>query len=168
MSVPAPPDDPVITSIRANIVFENMIVSVLTVTAIAGAAHAVIGLGGSLVAGHMGLGAVGASALGAATFALLFFFAAFGVAVALGVPLFLRLEKLKVRKAWPYAALSAVAGFFVLAAFGIAPAFEAPLRALYLAPGVAAAILFARKMEPFWRAAERADAARDVAVARLH
>lgn len=168
MNVPAPPEDPVVASIRTNIVFEKMIVSVLTVTALAGAAHLLVGFGTSAAAGGFGLGALGASVIAAATFSLLFFFSAFGAAVGLGVPLFLQLEKRKVRKAWPYVVMAAVASFFMLAAFGAAPAFEAPERAIYLAPGVAAALLFARKMKPFWIAAERADAARDVQVARFH
>ncbi len=168
MTVPASPDDPVIATVRANIVFEKMIVSVLTAAGLAGLAHVLIGVGAALFAGQLDLGSIGAPILGAATFTLLFFFSAFGGAVALGVPLFLRLEKLKIRKAWPYAIAAAAAGFLVLAAFGAAPAFEAPWRLLYVIPGVAAAILFARKMEPLWRAAERADAARDIAVVRLH
>lgn len=158
MSVPAQPEDPVVASIKANIVFEKMIVSVLTATALAAAIRFAIG---------MGDGALGAAALGAATFALLFFFAAFGAAVAVGVPLFLHLERAKLRKAWPYALAAAIVTFALLAAVGAAPAFEAPWRALYLVPGVAAALLFARKMRPFWLAAERAEAPSPPAVMRL-
>lgn len=159
MSVPAPPEDPVVASIKANIVFEKMIVSILSATAIAAAIRFAIGAGG---------GAFGSAALGAATFALLFFFAAFGAAVAVGVPLFLQLEKMKLRKAWPYALAAALVSFAILAAVGAAPAFEAPWRVLYLVPGVAAALLFARKMKPFWRAAERSEAPSPPVVMRLH
>lgn len=158
MSVTAPPEDPAVASIKANIVFEKMIVSILAATALA----AVIGF-----AVKIGSGA-GAAALGGATFALLFFFAAFGSSVAVGVPLYLRLEKLKLRKAWPYALAAALVSLAVLAAVGAAPAFEAPWRALYLLPGVAAALLFARKMRPFWIVAERAETPPAPAVARLH
>lgn len=168
MIVPAPPEDPVVASIKANIVFEKMIVSVLTVTGLAGAVHALIGVGAAIFGSTIDAGAIGAALFGAATFALLFFFAAFGAAVAVGVPLYLRLEKAGLRKAWPYALAAAAFGLALLAALGAAPGFEAPWRALYLVPGVAAAILFARKMRPFWQAAERAETASPPAVVRLH
>ena len=158
MSVPAPPEDPVVASIKANIVFEKMIASVLTATALAAVIRFAIGIGDG----------IGSAALGAATFALLFFFAAFGASVAVGVPLYLQLEKMKLRAAWPYALAAALVSLLILAAVGAAPAFEAPWRALYVAPGVIAALLFARKMRPFWRAAERADAPPPPTVLRLH
>ena len=158
MSVPAPPEDPVVASIKANIVFEKMIASILTATALAAVIGFVVRIGGGL----------GAAALGAATFALLFFFAAFGASVALGVPLYLQLEKAKLRKAWPYALAAMLVSLAILAAVGAAPAFEAPWRALNLMPGVAAALLFARKMGPLWRAAERAESASAPAIVRLH
>ncbi len=164
MTTPAPPDDPVVAAIRTNIVFEKMIVSVLTVAVLAGAAHLAI----SIAAGGFGAGAIGASFLRAATFTLLFFFTAFAAAVAVGVPLFHELEKRKLRMAWPYAVAAALVGLLVLSAAGVAPGFEAPFRALYLVPGVAAALLFARKMQPFWEAARRAEETVVPTVFRLH
>lgn len=164
MTTPAPPDDPVVAAIRTNIVFEKMIVSVLTVAGAAGAAHLAI----SLAVGGFSIGALGPSFLRAATFTLLFFFTAFAAAVAVGVPLFLQLEKRKLRAAWPYAAAAALVGLLVLSAAGAAPGFEEPWRALYLAPGVAAAVLFARKMRPFWEAARRAEEPVARTVLRLH
>jgi hypothetical protein len=163
MTTPAPTEDPVVSTIRTNIVFEKMILSVLTVSGVAGAAHWLIGF----VSGGFGLGAVGSAFLGAATFMLLFFFTAFGGAVAVGVPLFLRLEKHKVRSAWPYVIAAFIVGLLVLSAAGAAPGFESPWRVLYLIPGIAAAILFARKMRPFWAAAERAEQASVPTVRRL-
>lgn len=158
MSAPAPPEDPAVASIKATIVFEKMIASILAAAALAALIGFAVRIGGGL----------GAAALSGATFALLFFFAAFGSAVAVGVPLYLHLEKLKIRKAWPYALAAAIAGLGILSAMKAAPAFEAPWRALYIVPGVAAALLFARKMRPFWLAAERADAPSPPAVLRLH
>lgn len=159
MSVPAPPEDPVVSSIKANIVFEKMIASILNATALAAAIEFAIGVSG---------GALGAAVLAAATFALLFFFAAFGSAVAVGVPLYLRLEKAKLRKAWPYALAALLVSLAILTALGAGPVFEAPWRALYLIPGVAAALLFARRMQPFWVAAERAETPSPPSVVRLH
>lgn len=164
MRPPAPAEDPVVASIRANIVFEKMIASVLSVAAASGAAHLLV----SVAAGGLSPGAIGLAILSAATFTLLFFFSAFAGAVAVGVPLFLQLEKRKVRAAWPYAVAAFLVGLAVLAAAGMAPGFEAPWRAAYLVPGVAAALLFARKMRPFWRAAERAEQAPASTTVRLH
>lgn len=169
MTMPAPNEDPVVATIRTNIVFEKMIVSVLTVAAVSGAAHWLIGAGAAMSGGEGVLAALGGGFIKAAAFTLLFFFAAFATAVALGVPLWLRLERLKLRKGWPYVAAAAAAGLMVAAAFGAAPSFEAPWRALYLVPGIAAALLFARNMRPFWTAADRAEAApASGAVVRLH
>jgi len=164
VTISGPPDDEVIAAVRANIVFEKMIVSVLTVSAFSGLAHCIIGL----AATGFGPAALGASLLAAATFALLFFFTAFAGAVAVGVPLFLQLEKRKLRAAWPYGVAAFLLGLLILSAAGAAPAFEAPWRALYLVPGVAAALLFARKMKPFWAAAERAAEAKAPSIFRIH
>ncbi len=168
MTTPASPEDPVLASIKANVVFEKMIVSVLTVAGASGAAHLLINAGAALAAGRLGAGEVGIALLNAATFTLLFFFIAFAAAVAVGVPLYLQMERMKIRKAWPYAAAAALVSVAVLTAVGAAPAFEAPERALYLVPGIAAALVFARKMTPFWRIAERMDNAPPSAVMRLH
>lgn len=145
--------------VRANIVFEKMIVSVLTVAAIAGAAHFLLDVAARLIGGALSLAGVGGALFGAISFVFLFFLAGFAAALAIGIPLFKSLERAKIRKVWPYALAAFAVSLGVLAAAGLAPSFEAPARALYLAPGLAAAHLFARKMRPFWRAADRADEA---------
>jgi hypothetical protein len=163
---PQTDDDRVIASIRANIVFEKMIVSALAVAGVAGAAHFAIGVGARAFGGALSLGAAGNAAFGAVSYACLFFLAGFATAAAVGIPLFKFLEQAKLRKAWPYALAAFSVSFLILAAIGLAPSFEAPARALYLAPGVAAAVDFGRKMRPFWRAAERAESS--PAIVRLH
>lgn len=157
----APQDhgDPVIAEVRANIVFEKMIVSVLTVAAVAGAAHFLLGVATRLAGGAFSIAGVGGALFGAISFVFLFFLAGFAAALAIGIPLFKSLEGAKIRAAWPYALAAFVVSLGVLAAAGLAPSFDAPARALYFAPGLAAALLFARKMRPFWRAADRADEA---------
>lgn len=160
-------NDRVTASIRANIVFEKMIVSALTISAPAGFAHFAMGFGERILAGTPPLGAAGTALFNAIGYAFLFFLAGFAASAAVGIPLFRALEKARVRKTWPYALAAFALSFVILAAIGFAPSFEAPARALYLLPGVAAAILFGRKMRPFWLAAERADEAAPV-VMRLH
>jgi hypothetical protein len=157
----APQDrgDPVMAQVRANIVFEKMIVSVLTVAVIAGAAHFVFEVATRLFGGALSLAGVGGALFGAISFVFLFFLAGFAASLAIGIPLFKSLERAKLRKSWPFAFAAFAVSLGVLAAAGLAPSFDAPARALYLAPGLAAAFLFARKMQPLWRAADRADEA---------
>lgn len=157
----------VIAEIRANIVFEKLIVSVLTVAALSGAAHFLIACAARLAGGAFSAGFVANAVVAATGFSVFFFLAGFAASVAVGIPLFRALEKRKLRKVWPYALAAFAIGIIVLATAGAAPAFEAPWRVLYLAPGVAAAILFGRKMGPFWRAVERDEAATPV-VLRLN
>ena len=154
--------------VRANIVFEKMIVSVLTVAVIAGAAHFLLGVVARLIGGALSLAGVGGAAFAAISYVFLFFLAGFAAALAIGIPLFKALERARIREIWPYALAAVAISLGVLAAAGLSPSFEAPARALYLAPGLAAALLFARKMQPFWRAADRADEAAGDSFARLH
>jgi len=166
MSLPAE-NDRVISDIRANIVFEKLIVSVLTIAAISGAAHLAISATIGLAKGAMSPGFLASAFVGAAAFAFSFFLAGFASSLAIGIPLFKALERQKLRKVWPYVLAAFAVTVAILAAAGAAPSFEAPWRALLCAPGVAAAILFGRKMRPFWIAAERAESdERDVL--RLH
>ncbi|MFZ5616740.1 MAG: hypothetical protein ACOZAA_05400 [Pseudomonadota bacterium] len=163
-----PPDnDAVVASIRANIVFEKMIVSALTVAGPAGVAHFMIGLGGRIAAGAFSIVGAGTELFNAIGYAFLFFLAGFAASAAVGIPLYRALERAKIRKMWPYALAAFALSFLILAAIGLAPSFETPARALYLVPGVAAAFLFGRKMRPFWLAAERAETP-PPAVLKLH
>lgn len=159
-------DDRVIASIRANIVFEKMIVSVLAVAGVAGVAHLAISVGVLVARGAMALGAGASAVIGAAAFAFYFFLAGFAASLAIGIPLFMALEKQKLRKVWPYVLAALVITIVILGAAGAAPSFEAPWRALFCVPSVAAAMLFGRKMRPLWRAAERAESS--PAIVRLH
>lgn len=148
--------DPVVSQIRANIVFENMIVSVLTIAGAAGSAHFLIGVGMRASEGSLSFGAAGGAFVAAIGFAFLFFVAGFAASLAIGIPLFRALERAKFRRVWPYCLAATAVSMAVLAAAGAAPSFGAPSRALYLVPGIAAALVFGRRMRPFWIAAERA------------
>jgi hypothetical protein len=152
--------DRVVAFIRTNIVFETMIVSILTIAWLAFAAHLLIGLGRLAVEGALSAAAVGRALFEAVIFSVLFFLSGFAAAVAVGIPLYRWLDRLKVRKTWPYSLAALVVGAAILSAVGAAPTPGAPANLLYLAPGLAASILFGRKMRPFWRSAERSDAIR--------
>lgn len=153
-----PSDLRVIASIRANIVFEKLIVSVLTIACITGVAHFLIGLFWRASSVGLTFGAAAAAMVEAVGYAFIFFLAGFAASLAIGIPLFRALEKAKIRKIWPYALAAFAVSLVIAAAAGLAPSFEAPARALHLLPGIAAALLFGRKMRPFWIAADRADA----------
>lgn len=160
-------NDRLIASIRADIVFERMIVSVLTIAVLAGVARLIIGVIWRASSAGLTLGAAGTAVFEAVGYAFLFFLAGFAAALAIGIPLFRALEKVKIRKTWPFALAAFAISLAILAAAGLAPSIEAPARALHLVPGVAAALLFGRRMRPFWIAADRSDAAAPV-VTRLH
>jgi len=150
-------NDRVIASIRTNIVFEKMIASVVTAAALSGLAHFVIALGMRIAAGALSLGGFGNALYASLSFVMLFFLGGFATSLAIGIPMFRMMERAKLRAAWPYCLAALAASFIVLAASGMTPSVEAPANALFLIPGLAAAVLFTRKMRPFWLAAARAD-----------
>ncbi len=152
-------NDRVVAAIRANIVFEKLIVSVLTVASVAGLAHLLFGLVWRASSSALSAGSAATALVEAVSFAFLFFLAGFAASLAIGIPLFRALERAKIRLVWPYASAAFAVSLVIMIAAGNAPSFDAPTRALYLVPGVAAALLFGRKMRPFWRAADRADTA---------
>ncbi len=160
-------NDRVIASIRINMVFEKLIVSVLAVAGVAGIAHLLAGVVSRAIAGFFSLEGLVNAALAAVGFSFFIFVAGFAASLSVGIPMFRALEKAKFRKAWPYIIAAAAFSLIVLAAVGAAPSFEAPWRIIYLVPGVAAALLFGRKMRPFWLAADRSDAAAPV-ITRHH
>ena len=160
-------NDRVAASVLANIVFEKLIVSVLTVAGASGLAHLTIGLAWRASSSAITISAAAAALLAALSFAFLFFLAGFAASLAIGIPLFRALERAKIRIVAPYVLAAFAVSLVIMIAAGAAPSFDAPARALYLVPGVAAAALFGRKMRPFWSAADRADAAAP-SVTRIH
>ncbi|MCB2112480.1 MAG: hypothetical protein KDD85_02910 [Parvularculaceae bacterium] len=167
--VPRKPDEEnLFAEIRANIVFEKMIVSILIATGLSAAAHFLLALAVRISAGGISIEAIGSLILNAIFFAAFFFLAGFAASVAIGIPLFKILEKSKFQKAWPYCAAALAVSFLILLAAGSPPSIEAPWRVLLLAPGLAAALLFARRMRPFWEAAARRERETQDAIIRLH
>jgi hypothetical protein len=147
----------IVHSIRANIVFEMMIVSVLTVAVAAGAIHFAINIAQRAAAGLLSFAGLANDLIAAVSYAVLFFLAGFAAGLVAGVPLFRFLERAKFRKIWPFVLGAAAIGVVILSAAGAAPSFDSPWRIAHLAPGVAAAWLFGRKLRPLWAAAERAE-----------
>ncbi len=157
--------------IRANWAFEHLIVSVLAGAGVGGALTFLAALGGALITNGGIIAALGPALAKSVLIAVLIFLIGFLSGVLLIAPLFRALERAKRRSVWPY-----VAAALIIA--GLALALVSNVRAAHpVGPGVAApvltasvviAVLFARRMRPLWRAAEKAELAEDDTVKKLH
>ena len=153
------PSDPdrILAQVRANVAFENMVVAVLTGAAASGVLLFAVNNAFSIAKGSWTFGTFASIAMGSLYFVFLAFLAGFLTAVVVAMPLFLGLEKLKVRKIWPYAAAAAGVGFVALWIVGGQIPFERPAELVLLLPGILMAVLFGLRMRPIWRAVERAE-----------
>ncbi len=154
------PSDPekVFAQVRANIAFEHMIVAVLIGAAASGALLFVVNNAVLIAKSAWSLAALASTVMATVYFVFLTFLAGFLAAVVVAMPLFLALERLKIRKVWPYAAAAAAVGFAALWIVGGQVPFERPAETVFLLPGILMALLFGRRMRPIWRAVERAEA----------
>jgi hypothetical protein len=169
--MPGPADpDKVFSEVRANIAFEHMIVAVLIAAAVSGAAlfllnaFFLIAKGAGSVSGVLSLG------FNAVYFTFIAFLIGFLAAVVVGLPLFLALEKMKLRKVWPYVVAAILIEYAALSVRQgrvlMIDDLALPAGAVFFLPGILAAYLFGRRMRPIWRAAERAES--QPAVYRVH
>lgn len=157
------PADPaqIFSQIRANIAFEHMLVAVLIAAAVSGATLLVlngfflIAKGAGSVAGLFGI------AMDAIYFAFLTFLIGFFASVIVGLPLFMGLEKIKLRKAWPYIVAAVLIEYVAYSAQRgsvlMIDDLAFPTGLVLFLPGVLAGLLFGRRMKPLWQIAERAE-----------
>lgn len=130
-----------------------MTVSAVGAAALSAAAMLFIGVVAGAVRGAFGPALVLETVVAAAVFAGVVFLAAFAAAVAIGVPLFVWLEKAHYRRAWPYFAAALMVQFAAVGlAFGGVP--TEPRQLACLLPGLLFALLFSRRIGPVWRAAQ--------------
>lgn len=156
--IAGPPDpDKVMAQVRANIAFEHMVVAVLIGAAASGVVLFVVNNAFSAAKGAWTFATFASIAMGTIYFVFLAFLAGFLAAVVVAMPLFLVLEKLKVRKVWPYALAAAAVGFAALWVVQGRVPFDQPAEIVFLLPGVLMALLFGRRMRPIWRAATSAE-----------
>ena len=141
---------------RASVVFEKMILSVLAACGVSVVLFFSTTLVVALAEGAGLLHALSSAFLGAMGFGATFFLAGFIACAAILVPLSRALEKAEIRGAAPYAAASVLITLVILFMLGRAPGFHAAWRFAYLAPGVGAALMFGRLMAPYWRIVDRA------------
>lgn len=150
-----------VEQIRANWAFEHLIAAVLAGAAIGGVLAFVWNLIDAFAAGQALAGALAASLTTGLLIAFLIFLIGFLSGVLVIAPLFRMFERTKRRSMWPYVVAS-------LAIAAVALAFGSGLRG---PPGVSLsvavpvmisslviAVLFARRVRPLWRAAEKAEA----------
>ncbi len=138
--------------LNARVAFEAMLGATLIVAALSAPVYLVFGAASALLDGvfltRLPQLLVGALSVGAAVF-----LGGFVGAIALGVPLFLLLERLKLRRAHHYLLGGLLANALVFVVLtGRTPSIFAPAEFLFLAPGVAISFLFLRKIEPVWKA----------------
>ncbi|MBB5519067.1 hypothetical protein [Amphiplicatus metriothermophilus] len=161
-------NDEVWRRVRAHVAFEHMIAAVLMGAALSGAALLALSNFFLLAKGAWSVGSFGGTVFGALRLAMLVFLIGFGAAVAVGVPLFQFLERIRMRRAWPYALAALAVQYGALwIVTGRQPLGEPPATFLFFAPGLLIAWLFARRIRPVWRAAERAESAESGAIVRL-
>lgn len=145
--------------IRANIAFEHMVVAVLIAAATCGAVVFVLSLGETFLSARWAWSALFGAAYSAVVFSFVSFLIGFFSAVVVGLPLYIGLERLKIRRVWPYVGagviIELVAAGFVLKRLPLASDFLSLQNAPLLLPGVIAALVFGRRIKALWRAAER-------------
>ncbi len=150
-----------IDQIRINVAFEEMVVSVLAGAGVGGALTFVLSLARTLMGGFSFLNLT-TLFLESLLVSILIFLIGFGASVIFGASLFAALEKRKRRNVWPYlgAATGVAIAVFVLLAIGVPGAGTIDLKAFtaIFTPALVVAFVFARRMQPHWRAAEKAEA----------
>ena len=167
-------DDPdlLYARIRTRLAFEHLVTSVLFGAAISAGVYLVALTAMDVFALKFSISSILSAAFSAVYYAFIVFLAGFLSAIVVGIPLFELLEKRKLRKAWPYfiAAVVVEVLFYALVT-GEAPVFaDLPVvtTVSVLLPGVVIAALFARRMRPLWRQAEKAEQTPTPIVVRLH
>ena len=161
MSRPTQHQAEIFEQIRANWAFEHLIVSVLTGAGVGGVLTFAIALGSVTISGALAASGIAAIFVKALLVTFLIFLAGFLSGVLIVAPLFRALEKAKRRSIWPY-----VAAFLAIAAAGLllvsnmrgSASVGLDVAIPVMAASVVIAFVFARRIKPLWRAAERAEA----------
>lgn len=137
--------------LNARAAFELMLGAALKAALLSGAASLIVGLVAAVADGFL-VSSLGSVAIDAAGLACVVFFGGFIGAIVAGVPLFLFLERARIRRPTPYvvAAFLVNVAIYVVLTGGL-PDLGAPAGLLYLLPGVAAALIFLRDIRPMWR-----------------
>jgi len=158
-AVPPPDDSNIFRQIRAHIAFEHMLFAVL-IGAAASSVGAFFLTNISAALGHgWGLGALIESLVDALWTLFLVFLIGFSGSLVIGGPLFLFLERIEMRRGWPFFAAALAVEFVTLILLtGRIPDLGSLSTLAAFVPGVIIVAIFWRRVGPQWRAA--ADARR--------
>jgi hypothetical protein len=153
--------------LNARFAFEAMVGAALVAAIAYVAVYFVFEVLGAVVDGAA-IARLPAAAVGALTLGLTVFLGGFVGALVFGVPLFVILEKLKLRRSAHYVlgGVLANAVIFVLL-IGRTPMWSELREVLFLTPGAAVAVLFLRRIAPLWKARPLRGEA-DTNIVRLH
>lgn len=133
-----------------------MLVSALLGSALSGAAAFLVVLSSALIGGAATIGTLLEVTTEALFYTFVCFLLAFGAAVLVMLPLHLGLEKIGLRKLWPYLVAAFAVESLIAAIVTGRPLPLSPESVWFFAPGLAMAILFWRRIDRARRAAERA------------
>lgn len=158
-NAPSPNDgrEALVEQIRANVAFEQIVVSVLAGAGVCSLAFLALRVGALIVGGSLSMSTLLSAAFGAIVFAFLFFLVGFAAGAAIVTPLFRMLEKSRRRSGWPYGAAAIAVAFLSLTIASALPAAQAPgVTAIISVIGatIVTSVIFARLMAPHWAAAE--------------
>lgn len=154
---PAGAREALVEQIRANVAFEQIVVSVLAGAGICGLVFLALQVSALLVGGSFSMSTLLSAFFAAIIFAFLFFLIGFAAGAAIVTPLFRMLENARRRSGWPYGAAAMAVAVLSLIIAGALPAAQAPGASAVISvigATVATSIIFARLMAPHWAAAE--------------
>lgn len=150
-------NEALVEQIRANVAFEQIVVSVLAGAGVCSLAFLALRIGALIVGGSFSMSTLLSAAFAAIVFAFLFFLIGFAAGAAIVTPLFRMLENSRRRSGWPYGAAAIAVAVMSLIIAGALPAAQAPgATAIISVIGatIVTSIIFARLMAPHWAAAE--------------
>lgn len=142
--------------VRASLAFEHMLAAAVTGGGASALGALVLQLVRLSVETSLTLMTFLEALLRALAAGVVVFLLAFAASIAVFTPLYLVLEKNRVRRIWPFYLAALAVQLGVLAMLGLAPGFEAPWRVIYLLPGLLIVYLFGRRIAHLWQAADRA------------
>lgn len=158
-NAPSPTDGraALVEQIRANVAFEQIVVSVLAGAGICSLVFLALRVATLFIGGSFSMSTLLSAVFAAIVFAFLFFLIGFAAGAAIVTPLFRMLENSRRRSGWPYGAAAIAVAVLSLIIAGALPAAQAPgVTAIISVIGatIVTSIIFARLMAPHWAAAE--------------
>jgi len=161
-----------VAAVRYNTVFEQAVISVLIGAGLGGAAIFAVSVAGAVMDGMLSLMQLVSITISSVFVSFLIFLVGFLSSIVVIAPLSTALEKTKLRSVWPYLAaalaIALIALTFLNGGLPIISDIDIDVIVSVIAPAIVIALIFGRRMQPYWRAAARADLGEVKIVRRLH